>query len=279
MPKLAIFDLDGTIATHGVVAPTVLEGLKHLRQAGCITTLSTGRGYVRLKQLLGDVFEEVISPDALIILEHGTKLVDRAGTTIFGEFLSADEIDHVIDFVRANIELFRIAWFNPADVSRKISVWCPDEQEVDEEIEKRGSYAEVFTGSLEELKQALLREQLTSVTFKLRDHIQVHNLKLSFTRTETNVIFQDGNMEFLRNNINKGLAVLEAAHKLDVAKDDLLLAGNAINDVEMLDLDVGRSLLIDAAGKNSPILQYLSSPENVTVLSSPDALGTYLQQL
>jgi len=277
-PKLALFDFDGTIATKGVVSPSVLAGLRHLRDNGCITTISTGRGYVRLKEVLGETFDEVVAPDAILILEHGSKLVDAQGNIIFGEFLSPEEIDHIIDFVRANIELFRLAWFNPEDVNRKIPLWCADEQDVDAEIAARGHYAEVFTGSLEELHQALCQERLTNVTFKLRNYVRVENLKLSFTRTATNVIFQDGNMEFLRANINKGLAVLKVLHELQIAKEDTLLAGNAINDVEMLDIGAGTAILVGPEAQRSQILPYLSDPTALVTVDSPDQLGDYLQQ-
>lgn len=74
--KLAIFDVDGTIAEHDVVPQSVLEGIKNLHDKGCKTTVSTGRGYVRLKDVLGSSFDEIISDDALMILEHGIKITD-----------------------------------------------------------------------------------------------------------------------------------------------------------------------------------------------------------
>jgi hydroxymethylpyrimidine pyrophosphatase-like HAD family hydrolase len=53
VPKLAIFDVDGTLAERGVVPQSVLEGIKNLHDKGCSTTVSTGRGFVRLKEALG----------------------------------------------------------------------------------------------------------------------------------------------------------------------------------------------------------------------------------
>jgi len=51
--KLALFDIDGTIAEKGVVPKSVIEGIEHLHKKGYITTVSTGRGYTRLKEALG----------------------------------------------------------------------------------------------------------------------------------------------------------------------------------------------------------------------------------
>ena len=275
-PKLAIFDVDGTIAVDGKVDPTALDGIKHLKSRGCITTLSTGRGYARLKHVLGSSFNEIISDDAIIITEHGTKLVNKDGKIVFGEFLSSEEIEHIIDFVRANIDLYKLAWFNHED-SQKIYFWCAFESDLDEEIAKRGHYAEVFTSSLGELKERLLKEHLTSLGFKLKEHVKVENLKLSLTRTQTNLIFQDGNMEFIRSNVNKGLAVLEVLKQLNISKADTLIAGNAINDVEMLDIGAGNSVLVGAEDYRKGILPYLSDPESIICVDSPASLGEYLQ--
>ena len=51
--KLAIFDIDGTIALKSSVSEAVVEGMRHLRSLGFLTTFSTGRGYVRAKAVLG----------------------------------------------------------------------------------------------------------------------------------------------------------------------------------------------------------------------------------
>ena len=51
--NIAAFDIDGTIAEKGVVPKSVIEGIEHLHKKGYITTVSTGRGYTRLKEALG----------------------------------------------------------------------------------------------------------------------------------------------------------------------------------------------------------------------------------
>src|ERR1700694_1285467 len=101
VPRLAVFDVDGTIAVEGEVPKEVIKGIQHLQKLGCITTISTGRGYTVLKLLLGDLFETLISPEALLIVQHGTKIVTRSGELIFGEFFSESEIEHIVDFTRA----------------------------------------------------------------------------------------------------------------------------------------------------------------------------------
>lgn len=279
MPKLAIFDFDGTIAKHAKISKQIPEGFQHLQQQGCITTISTGRSYVRLKDLLGDQFEKLISPNALIMLEHGTKIVKRDGTLVFGEFFSDAEIEHIVDFLRSNISIFKFVAFSPVDVHQKVQIWCAEENTIREESDYRGRYAELFTCPIGELKTKLLDEKLTSISLKLQDHIQVENLKLTLTKTETNLMFQDGNMEFLKSNINKGLSVLYVLRELGIKRDDLLLAGNAINDVEMLDMDAAMSILVGPEDYRKSILEYMSEPERIIGIDSPEELGKLLQTL
>lgn len=279
--KLAVFDIDGTIAEKGKIPARVISGMKHLHANGWITTVSTGRGYTRAKEALGDSFDAIISPEALMILEHGTKITDRAGKCVFGEFFSDDEITHVADFIRANNEMFKLVWYNPLDVSRKVEIWCQDAANLDEETAKRGHYARVFTSPIGALEELLLKEKLTNITMRLENHIKVENLKLSFTRTATNIIFQDGNVEFIKNNINKGLALNYVASKLNIDAEDILVAGNAINDVEMLDTTSGRTILVGAPDTREIIMSYMSNTgkDDIACVDNPVELGNYLLKL
>lgn len=279
MAKLAVFDVDGTIAVHGKVPERVLQGMRHLHEKGWLTTVSTGRGYVRLKETLGAAFDFVVSPEALLVIEHGTKIIDNSGKMVFGADFNEQEVRHIVDFARANIGLIKLVWFNPSDASAKVPVWCADERDVQTETEKRGHYAHVFSSSLSELQTLLLQHRPTNVTLKLKDYVKVENLKLAFTRTETNVIFQDGNMEFVKNNANKALAIQYIVDRLGVSSADLLVAGNAINDVEMLDVDCSHTLLVGPEEVRQTIRSYLSKTEGIIELETPAELGNYLMDL
>jgi HAD superfamily hydrolase (TIGR01484 family) len=253
--------------------------MDHLHKRGYITTISTGRGFVRIKDLLGSQFEQIVSDKALMILEHGTKIVDHNGTIVFGEFLSSEELDHIIDFIRVNIELFKLAWFNPEDISKKLQVWCVEEKDVEEELSDRATYADVFSCSITKLKEILLSHKLTSISLRLKSHIKVENLKLSLTRTDTNLIFQDSNMEFVKNNTNKGLALLYLKAKLGIKTENLLVAGNAINDVEMFNIEAGKKILVGPKETRTNILSYVSNQNEIITVGSPEELGKYLLQL
>jgi HAD superfamily hydrolase (TIGR01484 family) len=278
-PKLAVFDIDGTIATAGIVHPKAIAGIQHLQKLGCITTLSTGRSYIRLRDVLGDVFRQVVSPDALLMVEHGTKIVDRDGTMVFGEIFSEAEIEHVVDFVRANVGLFQFVRFAPSESVGKLSLWCVEQKDVQATTIKTGHYADVFSGSIGEFHAMLRQHTLTNISCKLRDFVTVQNLKLSLTRSATNLLFQDGYMEFVKNNSNKGLSVGYVARKEGVKMADTLIAGNAINDVEMLDMGAGTSILVNMGSERTTILSYVSNPSDIYSVESPEQLGEYLLSL
>ena len=277
--KLAIFDIDGTIATAGEIPEEVVAGITHLQSLGFTTTISTGRGYVRIRELFGPLFEKLISPDALIVMEHGTKIVHRDGEIEFAEYLAPDDIEYVIDFIRVNIEIIKIVWFNSADSSAPVQVWVYDPRDLAQEVEQRGHYAEVVHGSLGRLRELLLARPLSNVTARLRDHVKVQNLKLALSHAPMSLVFLDGNMEFIRNNANKGLAVLYLLNKYGLRADDLMVAGNAINDVEMLDIGAAHRIVVGEAENRQPVLARLSDTENVVLVDSPREFGLWMQEM
>lgn len=277
--KLAIFDIDGTLRINGVIPESVLAGLKHIQQLGYITTVSTGRGYLRAKEILGDHFAAVISPEALMMVEHGTKITDREGKIVFAQYLTDKELEHIVDFTQANIEMVKLLWFNPPDPSQKVQVWVYDPDHLAEETAKRGYYADVFSCAFEELKIKLLATPLSSVTAKLKDYIKVNNLKLHFTRTEINTLFQDGNMEFVSQKANKAEAITYVENSYQSTTKDILIAGNAINDIEMLNLEAGKRILVGNNDTLETVLGYLIKPDETITVANPEELGHYLQTI
>jgi HAD superfamily hydrolase (TIGR01484 family) len=279
IPKLAIFDIDGTIAQHQIIPDSVLIGLAHLQDLDCITTISSGRSFNRVKHLFGNKYDQIISPKALLIVEHGTKIVDRSGRTIFGEYFSEQEKEHIIDFTRANVDICLFAAFDYENGNERTQIYCFYEEDVARIRLDRGHYADVTYASMGELKAIIMDQPITNISIRLKEHVVVQNLKLALTRSATTIIFQDGWMEFIKNNINKGLAVLYLEKKLSLTHDDLLLAGNAINDVEMLDISAARGIIVGSSEQRQEILQYLHAPDTIIGVDSPGELGHYLQTI
>lgn len=280
--KLAIFDIDGTIRDSNGVPQSVVDGLKHLQEIGFFTTISTGRGYVRAKELLGEVFESVVAPHALVIVEHGTKIVDREGNIIVADFFQENELEHIVDFLRANIGMVDQVRFWSTDPKQPIQVWIPSKEGLDEArdmLDRKGYHPEIFCCSYEELLERLIVASPSNISAKLKSYVVVENLKLHFTRSETDTIFQDGIMEFVRNIADKGKAIQYLEKHHDVAVSDMLIAGNAINDVDMLNLDAGIRILVGPDETIHTVLGYVKEPDTVVRVQSVEELGHYLQSL
>lgn len=277
--KLAIFDIDGTIAVKGVVPESVIMGMKRLHALGFLTTVSTGRSYRRLQDALGMEFNTVISPDALIIVEHGTKIVHRDGGIVQADYFSSTETDHFVDFVCANQDMVKFCMYALPDPTQPLELWVKDPKDMGKIQEKRGSYADIFHCSYEELKSRMNTRQITHALAKLQDFITVENLKLRFTRSKMNVNFMDGYMQFVGSFSDKAKAIgyLEKFHEVNIG--DMLLAGNAINDIDMLNLNAGTRILVGNDEYTPIVLGHLHNIESITRVDSPEALGVYLQKL
>ncbi len=277
--KLAIFDIDGTIAVKGKIPSSVVDGLRHLQSIGYLTTVSTGRGYRRMKDALAEHFEHVISPDALIILEHGTKITHRDGRVVQADYFSDAEKDHFVDFIRANEAMISFASYSLADSERKIQVWVKSEADIAPVLEERREYADVFHESYDDFKGRLRELDISHFLAKLESFVVVQNLKLKFTRSAMDLIFMDGYMQFVGSLSDKAKAIayLEQFHEVKVA--DMLTAGNGINDIDMLNLPAGMRILVGTDAQAENVIGHLKEQQTLTRIESPEALGHYLQTL
>ena len=77
----------------------------------------------------------------------------------------------------------------------------------------------------------------------------------------------------------KGIAILYLMKHLNVDYKDVLVAGNAMNDVEMLSLGVGHRILVGPSADRKNIRGYLTELDTLTEVETPTELGTYLLAL
>lgn len=250
-PQLAVFDVDGTIKSLRMknVPAEVLSGITNLHKLGTITTVCTGRPYVRLKEALGESFDTIISDDAMIAVEHGAKIVDKAGNVIVESAFDNDDIEKFIEFTGLNLDLVKFLAFNPGDISRKTQIWCPNPNDVEELTRNRSWYADVRSGSLVDVKELLYAQPISNVTIKTQDHIKVENLKIEFTGGSIKAIFQDGAIEYMKSKVNKARAIHFMRKHFGILEGNLLVAGNAINDIDMLNMKAGHRILVGEDGQ------------------------------
>ncbi len=282
LPQLAVFDIDGTIAMGhgGEISDEVVRGFEHLREHGTITTISTGRSYVRMKEALGEHFENIIDDKALISVEHGAKIVDKWGKVIVESEFNEKDIDKLIEFTGLNIDMVQLLAFYPADLSRKAQIWCPEPSDVEKTREQRGYYADVYSGSLIDVKEHLKKQPISSVTIKLKGFIHVENLKIEFTGGSIKAVFQDGALEYMKSKVSKARAISYMCKYFGIYEHNILVAGNAMNDVDMLNMETKYRILVGPDSKErETILGYVYAPELLTYMDTPQDLGRFLQSL
>ena len=282
LPQLAVFDIDGTItAPHSTTIPQeIIDGFKHLRHNGVITTICTGRPFVRMKEALGEYYDEIIDDKALISVEHGAKIVDKWGKVIVESEFTDRDIDKLIEFTGLNIDMVQFLAYNPADLSQKTQIWCPEPSDVVVEQEKRGWYADVFSGSLVDVKEKLYAIPVSNVTLKLQDFIHVENLKLEFTGGSIKAVFQDGALEYMKSKVSKARAITYMCKYFGIYEHNILVAGNAMNDVNMLNMEAKYRILVGTEGpERETILGYLYGKDLIKYIDTPQELGQFLQTL
>lgn len=281
-PEMAVFDIDGTITSVGAsdIPWEVLDGFRHLRERGILTTISTGRPYVRMREALGEHFDDIIDDKALISVEHGAKIVDKWGKVVVESELTNRDIDKLIEFTGLNLDMVDFMAYNPANIEEKTQIWTPEPNDIDRLREQRDWYAEVHGGSLIDARQRLYSEPVSNVTLKLKPHIHVENLMIVFTGGSIKAVFQDSSLEYMKAKVSKARAIKYMCNYFGVYEHHLLVAGNAINDVDMLNLGAGHRILVGPEGPaRESVMGYLESHEYIIFMNSPEDLGRYLQQL
>jgi HAD superfamily hydrolase (TIGR01484 family) len=278
MNKLAVFDFDGTIAQDMIVSNSTLLAIKSMQAKGWTTTISTGRCYASIRHRLGDYFEQIISDGAPIMLSHGSKISTKKGETLFIADLSAEELHHVVDFIRANIEILGLIWYDLDNAEKEHKFFCRDTATYADNLSRSG-YATVWEGNLTQLLNDLLTAPVSTVGVRIAEYLKVENFMLNFTRTPIRVLFQDGNMDFIKSNINKSLAISKMMDILNVQPDELLVAGNAVNDIEMLNISAKYRILVGEGVLSDNIFEQLYNKNEVLRVKSPDDIASTLQEI
>ena len=282
LPQLAVFDIDGTITSpHSTSIPQeVIDGFRHLRQNGVITTICTGRPFVRMKEALGEYYDDIIDDKALISVEHGAKIVDKWGKVIVESEFTDKDIDKLIEFTGLNIDMVQFLAYNPADLATKTQIWSPEPADVARLQDQRSWYADVFGGSLVDVKDKLYATAVSNVTLKLKDFIHVENLKLEFTGGSIKAVFQDGALEYMKSKVSKARAITYMCKYFGIYEHNVLVAGNAMNDVNMLNIEAKYRILVGPEGpERDTILGYLYGKDLITYMDTPEDLGRFLQTL
>lgn len=266
--RLGVFDVDGTIRKKEGVPQEVKDGFKHLWKGNVLTTVLTGRGHARLKEMLGADWTTVISPVIPVGLENGGRISNQEGTQNVRYFpLNGSEIASTLDVIRKG-EVQFLAYF-PEDPRQRATLWTPNQNLVTGLQESYGHFAEISNDPLNVLNKRLQEERPCMLAIK-PESFEMRN---DFPEG-TNVVYNEGVLNLMGEGITKGKGVTEIADILGIDISEVIVAGNEENDLPMLKLPVTRKYFV-----GPPVFGMVSVPENLISVATPEAFGQTLQTL
>jgi hydroxymethylpyrimidine pyrophosphatase-like HAD family hydrolase len=264
--SIGIFDINGTIQDREGVPKQITEAFKEMGRRGLRTTVATGRGVVRAKELLGEALPTVVSPGMPISVENGGRLSTLDGKNLIYHTLSSDVQTSTLDVLSTQKSDVEFAAYYPRDSRRGISLWTPTGNVPASFTKRHGDFGELHTDTVADLGKRMLDDEACMLIVKPRD------IALATAFAGANVEINEGELNILNGGINKGRGVLDIAEFTGTPLNQVMVAGNDHNDVSMLELSVGRKLFV---GDNEVNLV----DERIIQLATPYLLGRYLKKL
>lgn len=89
----------------------------------------------------------------------------------------------------------------------------------------------------------------------------------------------DSYIQFVGSFSDKAKAILYLEKFHEITVKNMLFAGNGINDVDMLNLEAGKRILVGTDEQAGNVLGHLKASEDIIRMDSPQELGVYLQEV
>lgn len=264
--RIGIFDINGTIQDKDGVSLEVREAFVAMGRGGLRTTIATGRGVSRAKELLGDTLDTVVSPGMPISVENGGRLATIGGDNIRYHELDSDVRVSTLDVLSEARDDIEFAAYYPRDTRRGISLWTPSGEVPLSFTQRHGVPGEVHTDSITELDRRVEKDEACMLIVKPRD------ITLADAFQDANVELNEGELNILNAGVNKGRGVLDIAEYTDTPLDQVMVAGNDHNDRPMFELPVARKLFV---GDNEVTV----AQGQLIHFTTPALLGGYLKKL
>jgi len=262
--RLGIFDVNGTLRERDQpIQISTLDGINNIHSRGMRTTVVSGRGYRRLAVLLGNQLNEITSPGLPMGVEYGGRIISRDGKK--NEDYSPIPEDALINIL-GDPENIHFAVYFPEVPTADAVLWTPptNKANVPELEDKYGYFAKVTTDPFATFMQRLIDERPCMVAIKTRDpqyyvHFPFQNITAIENSPDTFAIVSS----------NKGQAVRIISQLTDIPLEEILIIGNDVADIPMLNLPARKKLIVGGR---------IQLP-GVESIPSTEAVGAYLQQL
>lgn len=211
MNKIFFFDIDGTLAVHGVTPEPHLQALQMLKDKGYLTFICTGRAPVYAKKLYGDLVSGYVTCNGRYILYQGEKL--------HGEAFSPEELDHYT----SRLEELGCGYFMVSDQR----IWTKNMSPMALQFAARDYGAENLTDQ---------KEEIPYYTFDLfYDDLEHRDRVTEALKSE--VVVNDhgghGSADCSTVSFDKGHAVAYLLKHFGIDKDHCYAFGDGYNDQAM----------------------------------------------
>lgn len=264
--RLGLFDVDGTIRSRGKISPEIERGFRNLWETEQVsTTVVTGRGYVRLREILGNKWQNIISAGLPVALENAGRITTQTGENIRYYPLSTNEIVSTLQIInRSPSEVLFVAHF-PELVEQKPVIWTPDSKEAEKFNAQYGHFADITTSPLSDLEKRIRGDNPCMIMVKPRSP----EFKSEFKNA--NAVFNEGEINIMTIGVHKGKGVEDISSIADVPLINCMIAGNDDNDISMFYLPIGVKIVVGDRLKDR-----LVSEKNIAFIPTPEELGNYL---
>lgn len=271
--KLGIFDIDGTIRIKEKIPREIVKGFNSLWESGVITTVATGRGYVRVREILGNFFPKIISQGAPIGVENGGRILNNKGDVNIHYFpLTEEEIRSSL--LLMNEKNIKFIVYYPENVLQKPVLWTHSNDVASEVYPRYSYFSDIVVSSKSDIERKMKKDKPCMITIKPKSLDLFRDLisqKFAGDVESGSVSLNSTEVTINRSGITKAMTVKTIAEYYQKPLEEVLVAGNDQNDYPMLSLPVGKRFIV---GK------FLSGMLTVPVTSvkNPQRLGSALYE-
>lgn len=271
MTEACFFDLDKTVIDEEGKLYDGLNRTLDPAERSFGMTLLTARGYTRFREALADNPSLAPTPGVPVALENGARIINSDSTkTLYYHPLSPGERDSVCDYISSSDPLRYVA-FHARELRTKTLLWSPDAGEAARLRNAYSHNADVFTGTKDDLFNAIRTHDPCMVTCRTRDDGSPEDLPATLAWYR-----RGGTVNFVPHGADKGTAAQIIADISGFELSTVLAAGNDSNDMPMLRLEeLGCPVVVgtDMAGE-----EFADLVPRAWHISNPNHLGSLILQ-
>ena len=219
MIKLIATDMDGTLLNEkGEINKEFIEVFNKLKEKNIIFCAASGRQYYNLLEKFNETKE-----DMLFIAENGS-YVGYKGEEVFSKTLSLDLAKEFLEVTRGIEEAY------PVYCGKRCAYIENDDKRLIKEIEKY--YAEYqIVDDLSKIDDEILK-------FTICDFISSEKNSFKYFKKYMDVakVTVSGEiwLDICNKEVNKGVAIQKVQEKFNITKEETMVFGDYLNDVELL---------------------------------------------